>query len=67
MAVEYIGQGGPDGTVVGLTSTELVGFHGKTPVAQASAIATSASTLVSLKAKLNLLLTAMRNKGLIAT
>lgn len=66
MAVQILGNGNPEGSSVGSSATELAGFHG-VAVAQASAIATSASTLVSLKAKLNLLLTACRAKGLIAT
>lgn len=65
MAANVLGNGSPDGDTVGASATELAGFHGKA-VAQASNIATSASTLVSLKAKLNLLLTACRNKGIIA-
>jgi len=31
---EYIGDGRPDGTVVGRTSTEKIGFYGTTPVVQ---------------------------------
>jgi hypothetical protein len=35
MAVQYIGDNGPDGTVVGKAATNLVGFYGvATPVAQ---------------------------------
>lgn len=66
MAVQILGNGNPEGSSVGSSATELAGFHGSA-VAQASAIATSASTLVSLKAKLNLLLTACRAKGIIAS
>jgi hypothetical protein len=35
MAVQYIGDNGPDGTVVGKAATNLIGFYGvATPVAQ---------------------------------
>jgi hypothetical protein len=35
MAVQYIGDNGPDGTVIGKAATNLVGFYGvATPVAQ---------------------------------
>jgi len=44
MAVEYLGTNGPDGTVVGLSATDLVGFYGATPVAQPSATAQGAIT-----------------------
>jgi hypothetical protein len=66
MAVQVLGDGNPEGSTVGSSATELAGFHGLA-VAQAAAIATSASTLVSLKAKLNLLLVAARAKGIIAS
>lgn len=46
MAVHYLGDNGPDGMVLGLTSTEKVGFFGATPVVQQSvtAPATTATT-----------------------
>lgn len=47
MAVEYIGQGGPDGTSVGSSATEKVSVYGVTPVVQAAtltAVTTTAST-----------------------
>lgn len=35
MAIQYIGDNGPDGTVIGKAATNLVGFYGvATPVAQ---------------------------------
>jgi len=34
MAVEFIGNGGPDGTTVGLSATEKVSFYGVTPCDQ---------------------------------
>ena len=67
MAVRYVSDGSPDGTVLGQDASDLVGLHGATPVAQASAIATAASSLGSVKAKLNSVLTALRNKGFIAS
>ena len=32
--VEYVGTGGSGGTVMGLSSSELIGFYGVAPVAQ---------------------------------
>lgn len=46
MAVEYLGRNAPDGMCFGLSSSELVGFYGTTPVAQ-RASATQAASLVS--------------------
>lgn len=66
MAIQILGNNAPDGQSVGADATEKVGVYGKA-VVQAAAIATTASTLVSLKAKLNLLLTANRAFGIIAT
>jgi hypothetical protein len=66
MTIQILGNGNPDGTGVVQSATEKVHLYGGTAVAQAATIATSASTLVSLKAKLNSLLTACRNIGLIA-
>lgn len=43
-AIEYIGDGGTSGTVIGKTSTHLLGFHGATPISQ-RASATLSSTL----------------------
>ena len=78
---EYIGDGRPDGTIVGRTSTELVGFHGVTPVAQASfvsAVATTAAALTvygytttaqanAIPTAINSILTVLINKGLMAS
>ena len=49
--VEYIGNGSPDGTVFGLSSTEKLGFYGTTPVALPAAlrgVATTAATSTTL-------------------
>jgi len=39
MAKEVIGRGGPDGTTIGASTTELISFYGVTPVAQAAGAA----------------------------
>lgn len=50
MAVEYLGTNGPDGTVLGQSSTEKIGFWGATPGAQGTftnaAVSTSAAVSV---------------------
>lgn len=45
MAVEYIGRGGPDGTCLGSSSTELIGFYGTAPTAQLSVTGIGTTTI----------------------
>lgn len=78
---EFIGDGRPDGVIIGRSSTELVGFYGvTTAVAQAATIAavtTTAATLTvygftttaqfnALIANVNSIRTALINLGIIA-
>lgn len=44
--INYIGDNGPDGTVIGKAATNLVGFYGGTPVAQ-RASSVQATSLIS--------------------
>ena len=69
MAAEQVGTGCPDGTNIGRSSTELVGFHGVTGVAQASFIATvtASTTITAAVAAINSILTVLSNKGLMAS
>lgn len=64
-----ISDGNPAGTVIGQSASDLVAFHGATPVDQAAAITSlSASAATSTIANtVNELIVAMREKGLIAT
>jgi len=68
MAVEYVGDGRPDGVCVG-QSGEKVGFFGTTPVAQQDAIAdiTPAADGTTAGTALNTLLAELRALGLIAS
>jgi len=80
MAVLHRSDANPDGTTFGQTATDKVSFYGATPVVQAAAIAASTDTttttstttalttdLDSVRVKLNSVLTALRNIGVIAT
>lgn len=40
-----IGDGRPDGTTVGATTSDLVSFHGVTPVAQGAALTTQLTSI----------------------
>ena len=67
MAVKQLSDGNPSGTSLGQSSDDLVSLYNETPVAQASAIASPASSLGSVKSKVISILTALRNLGVIAT
>lgn len=67
MASEYIGDGRPDGTIFGRTSSEKIGFFGTTPIAQASVAATTTTTATTtaLQTDIDAIRTALQNLGLI--
>lgn len=67
MAIKYLSDQGPDGTVLGNDSTDLVGLWGATPVAQAGAITLTSGTLGDANTAINSILTALRNAGIIAS
>lgn len=66
---EYVGDGRPDGTVVGRVATEKVGFFGTTPVVQQAitAVGTTTATTTLNETKIDRLYTALINLGLITT
>jgi hypothetical protein len=50
MGIDYKGDAGPDGTVLGRSASDLVGFHGKAPSDQrafTADVSTSAPTQTS--------------------
>jgi hypothetical protein len=64
---KYIGDAGPDGTILGRSASDLLSFHGKEPaVDQAAAITTPTDLATSITA-ITAILVALREKGLIAT
>lgn len=80
MGIEYVTDSGPDGSVVGKTSTSLIGFFGATPVVQQAVVAASADTttttstttalttdLDELRTKFNSVLAKLKTLGLIAS
>lgn len=64
-----LSDGRPDGAQLGQSASDKVAFHGATPVAKASYIATitASTTLSQLVVNVNALLDALKTKGLIAT
>lgn len=67
MAVHYVGDNNPDGVVMGTGTSEKIGFHGATPVAQqtVTAVATGA-TAATIVSTLQALQDALEDLGLIA-
>ena len=63
-AINYVGDGGPDGTSLCLAGKKA-SVYGETPVVQASAVVAVTGT-VSLTTTINAVLTAIRNFGIIA-
>lgn len=61
-------DGRPDGAHVGQNASDLVAFHGATPVDQYALIATvtASTTLTSIVSALNSVLTLLSEKGLMA-
>jgi hypothetical protein len=47
MAIQELSNGNPDGARLGLDATELVGFWGKTPIAQPTSATQAALTLTT--------------------
>ncbi len=68
MAVEYLGTGNDDGVVLGRSSTDLVALYGETPVVQAAAITTLATTptATNIATAVNSIITALQNVGITA-
>ena len=67
MAVEYLDSGNDDGTVLGQTSSALIGFYNATPIAQAAVAATTTTTATTtaLQTDIDAIRTALQNLGLI--
>jgi len=69
MTVEYIGDGNTDGTVLGSSATEKIGFFGATPVVQVAmtAVATATATTALNELKINRVIAALASLGLTTT
>lgn len=68
MAVRQLSDGGPDGTTLGQSATDLVGFYGETPVAQGAAVTTLATTptATDIATAVNSIISRLQTVGLIA-
>ena len=68
MAVKELSDGGPDGTRLGQSSTDLVGFHGATPSdRRASLTVATAATIGTIRSGVQEIIALLKEKGLMAT
>lgn len=70
MAIQYLADGNTDGTVLGTSATEKLGFFGlATPVVQpsVSAVGTTTATTTLNETKIDRLYAALESLGLIVT
>ena len=65
MAVKQLSDGNSDGTVMGQSTSDLVGFYGVAPVDQAVTIATGTDATTT-QAAVNSVIVALQALGLVA-
>ena len=68
--IKQLSDKGPDGTLLGQSSTDKIGFYGlTTPIVRPAitAVATATATTALNETKINRLYTALRSLGLIST
>lgn len=65
--VQYVGNNASGGTVLGLSASELIGFYGKTPIAQATMTAHNTNTTTGLTRTVKSITAVLVNLGLIVT
>ena len=63
---KYLTDGNPDGTILGTTSADLVGFYGTTPVDQ-PALVTDATDAATAITQINAIIDLLQEVGLMAT
>lgn len=70
MAIEYLGDGGPDGTVMGKSATEKLGFYGLTTAIvrpSISSVGTTTATTTLNELRITRLTAAFLALGLITS
>ena len=66
MTEKQLSDGNADGTTLGQSSTDLVGFHGAAPSDQAASIALATNaTIATTNVAVRAIITALTEKGLI--
>jgi hypothetical protein len=67
MAINQLSDGGVDGTVIGQSASDKVGFFGKAPVAQQAVIASDADTTTEFTRDIAAIVAVLKAYGLIAS
>jgi hypothetical protein len=62
---EYVGYAGAEGVVLGNSSSDLIGFYGKAPIAKPSVTQQATATTTALRADIDRVMTALSNLGLV--
>jgi hypothetical protein len=66
--IKELSDKGPDGTRLGQSAADLIGFHGATPSAQSAAVTlATGATAATIVTAVQSLLAKLRTKGIIAT
>lgn len=66
MAAQQLSDGNPEGTILGQSSSDLVGFYGKTPVDQPATV-TDGTDATTTQAAVNAIIDRLQELGLIAS
>jgi hypothetical protein len=61
-----LSDGNDAGTIIGQSASDLVAFHGATPVDQAAVVTNTSGTLGNTNAALTAVINALTSKGLLA-
>lgn len=66
MALKELSDGGPDGTRLGQSASDLIAFHGKTPTDMCATIAAVAtgSTIATVETAVQAIIAVLKEKGL---
>lgn len=68
MALKELSDGGPEGTRLGQSATDLVGFHGATPSDQRAVLTVAtAATIGTIRTGLQEVIALLKEKGLMAS
>ncbi len=65
MAVKQLSDGGPDGTTLGQSTSDLIAFHGVSPSARGILATLTSGSLGDANTKINAILDALIAKGLL--
>lgn len=64
--IKHLSDKGPDGTLLGQSAADLIGFHGVTPTVQVAVVTNTSGTLGDTNTALTAVIACLRTKGLMA-